>query len=297
MRVLHLFNWHLSDIASSLPVVANYGFDAIQINPIQPLKDEYSSEWWMSYQPIDFKIGNKFGSKEDLKYLCDEANNYNIRIIADVVCNHMAGDNSGALIPHENVSNYLKENPYYWKENRPVTNWDDRYEVVNYCMGLPGLNLNHPDVQFFITNFIEDLINCGVRGIRFDAAKSIALPREGCNFWEVIHNNFSWRDITKYGEILFEDPNLIYEYANYIGVLTENCSLDHHRIFNFIESHDSYYHFGYTKGMNGYEINDRYHELTKFNENTVYFARPYDNAAWQNDYVKMSNKVKEYVYK
>ena len=50
-------------------------------------------------------------------------------------------------------------------------------------MGLPGLDLSNYDLQGIIIDYLNELIDCGVNGFRFDAAKSIALPYEGCVFW------------------------------------------------------------------------------------------------------------------
>ena len=63
MRILHLFNWKLEDIYGELENISSQGFDTIQINPIQPLKNEFDNAWWQSYQPIDFSVGNRFGTK------------------------------------------------------------------------------------------------------------------------------------------------------------------------------------------------------------------------------------------
>lgn len=299
MRVLHLLSWKLNNIIPILDDVKNSGFDAIQINPIQPLKDEYSNEWWMSYQPIDFKIGNRYGNKNDLINLCNEASRKDIIIIADIVCNHMAGKDDGSLNPHDKVASYLKNNQHFWKIKENINNWDNRYQVTNHCMGLPGLNLNQVDLQHIIFEFLFELINCGVKGFRFDAAKSIALPNEGCSFWNNIKDLFSGMNLIKYGEVLFSDPNLIYEYINYISVLTENCNLNGDKIFNFIESHDSYLHFAYTKNLHSYEINNCYKDLSYKSNNTLYYARPFDNNSWKSNIVKEANynKVKKYIYK
>ena len=48
----------LNELIHELDEIRNQGFDAIQINPIQPLKENERYPWWLSYQPIDFKIGN-----------------------------------------------------------------------------------------------------------------------------------------------------------------------------------------------------------------------------------------------
>ena len=69
MRIVQCFNWRLIDIIPNLRLIKEQEFDAVQINPIQPLKEDGLKEWWMSYQPIAFKIGNFFGTKEELKLL------------------------------------------------------------------------------------------------------------------------------------------------------------------------------------------------------------------------------------
>ena len=113
VKVLHCHGWKLPDILTHLDTIANQGFNAIQINPIQPLKEDIgmvkngklitSIPVWMSYQPIDFTIGNSYGSKDDLIKLCQEAEKRGIKIIQDVVCNHLAGRDDGSLYPHELV--------------------------------------------------------------------------------------------------------------------------------------------------------------------------------------------------
>ena len=75
MRILHLLQWPLNDITDEVMNTAKrQGFDVIQINPIQPLKEDTSLselKWWMSYQPCDLAIGNQYGSKLDLINCCD----------------------------------------------------------------------------------------------------------------------------------------------------------------------------------------------------------------------------------
>ena len=70
MRILHLLNWRLKDVLKVLDKVKEQGFQAIQINPLQPLKEDGFDNWWLSYQPCGFSIGNQYGSKDDLKYSC-----------------------------------------------------------------------------------------------------------------------------------------------------------------------------------------------------------------------------------
>lgn len=66
MKVIQLLNWKLESIEKELETIKKQGFDGVQINPIQPFKEEKEFKWWSSYQPLGFKIGNMFGTKEDL---------------------------------------------------------------------------------------------------------------------------------------------------------------------------------------------------------------------------------------
>lgn len=296
MRILHLFNWKLEDIFDELETIGNQGFDAIQINPIQPLKNEFDNAWWQTYQPIDFSVGNRFGTKNDLRKLCNLAKFYGITVIADVVCNHLAGADDGALKPHENVKEIYKNNPLFWKEMKPIYNWDDRNEVTSLCMGLPTLKTCNYDLQDRIIDFLNELIDLGVGGFRFDSAKNIALPKEGCDFWPRVMNNLNRKDLFIYGEVIFADTYLIDEYCKYINVVTNCCGSDKDKIIKFSESHDTYLEFGYTRDISSHQITKNYQYLTKEFPNTLYYARPFDDE-WKSDEVNNANNSLEKVYK
>ncbi|MDD2434755.1 MAG: alpha-amylase family glycosyl hydrolase [Bacilli bacterium] len=290
MRILHLLNWKLNDIINELEQINNQGFNAVQINPIQPLKEDNYSNWWLSYQPCGFRIGNQYGSKEDLIRLCECANNYNIRIIADVICNHMAGSNDNQIKPHDQVDEILKNNPQFWKEPKNIDDWDNRYQVINYCIGnLPGLQLQNHDLQNIIINFLNELIDCGVSGFRFDAAKSIALPQENCDFWTRVIYHLKKYDIFLYGEVIFADQELLYNYSRYINITTNSDYNDKSLKVAYIENHDSYFEFKYTMHKSPDDINNEYRYLTEEYVHTLYYARPYSDA-WKNDIVKKANQ-------
>jgi alpha-amylase len=292
MRILHCFNWRLEDIISILPIVREQGFDAIQINPIQPLKEDGVQEWWMSYQPVGFSIGNYFGSREDLINLCREAKNNNVAIFADVIVNHMGASVNNPLEPHEKVDEKLRNNPDFWKEKRYVYNWKNREEVIHYCMGLPGLNVYNPQVEDIIVDFLNDLIECGVDGFRFDAAKSIGLPSEGYRFWPNIIYRLKKYGLFLYGEVIFEDNiNILNEYSNYMNILGNYDCSNKDKMVKFVESHDSYLstdNMGYTKKIPSTEIAKYYNDLTKNYNNTLFYIRPYDDI-WKNDKIRNAN--------
>lgn len=283
MRILHLLNWKLNDVRLALDDVKKQGFEAIQINPLQPLKEDNFDNWWLSYQPCGFSIGNQYGSSEELERLCLEAHERGILIFADVICTHVAGVNSGELIPHEKVDNNLTMREDFWREKRKISNWDSRYEVVNYCAGLPSFNLENEDLQKIIIDFLNNLIDLGVDGFRFDSAKSIRTPKEGGTFFPKVLGNLK-KFVYSYGEVIFANEELISLYADYIDVLTNTWSSNKGHVVIFSESHDSYYEFGYTRNKSSREITEDYKNLVHNYPNTIYFARSFDDE-WKSDLI------------
>lgn len=288
-----MFNWDLNTVNDNLRLIKYQNFDAIQINPIQPLKEDGKNLWWLSYQPCGFRIGNQYGSKEDLIDLCRNAKKYDLKIIGDVICNHTAGANDGSLNQSDKVDRVLMDNPRFWKEKKNITNWDDRNQVISLCMGLPGLNQANYDLQDITSSFLNEMIDCGVDGFRFDAAKNIALPNENCDFWPRVIYCLKKYGIFLYGELIFESEDRALEYTKYIKILTSACynKIKKDNIINFVESHDSYYDFKYTTNMDSKTISSIYSVQTHIYPNTLYFVRPFDDE-WKSSIVREANKVK-----
>lgn len=300
-RILSLFDCPLVEIKKMLPKIKEQGFNAVQISPLQNTKDDTSNNWWILYQPINFEIGNRIGSKEELKSLCDEAMKYDIIIIADTVINHLANvSDRDPLTPHPEIDINIKNNENCFKEKKNVTNWDDRYQVTNYCMGLPGLNPNSEIVQSKIIKMLNEYLDLGINGFRFDAAKSIALPEEGCSFFpNVTYSLKRWVPLI-YGEVLFADEELIKKYVKYMKVLTNSDSWDKQGVIRFVENKDSYLSkdLGWTKNVDAKRITDDYTTLASIYPNTKYYARNYskDWEEWKSHRVREANLklVKKY---
>ena len=301
MRILHFLNISMQEIMENIPEIAEQGFDAIQISSVQPFKneDKKNIEWYMVFQPLTFKIGNIYGSKADLIELCKLAEIYNIKIFVDVICNHVANKrDKEALFPHEKVDPTLLNNPYFWKEQKPVENWEDRMQVTNYCMGLPGLNTSNYDLQNIIIKFLKELADCGVGGFRFDAAKSIALPTDHfdnypeCHFWpRIIEEGLKEYNLYNYGEVIFASDDLLKNYAKYMNILTTWYIKEIPETITFVESHDSFLNnddMGWTKTWTEEEVLKRYLQLTKEWNNTIFFNRPNTNM-WKSELVKQAN--------
>lgn len=220
--ILHCFDWKLSDIKAALPEIAKAGFTAVQTSPLQ--RDvNTSTTWYDAYRPYDFKFiaSSALGSEDDLKSLCAEADKYGIKIVVDVVFNHVDGSSSNKTAYHDswwNGGDYLR-----WYGD---VNYGNRNSITHNQMGggggYPDVNSENSDVQARAKAYIEELKSCGVDGIRFDAAKHIGLPSEGCNFWPTVT---SVSGLWYYGEILDgtggDDTKLLPEYQKYISI-TDN---------------------------------------------------------------------------
>lgn len=289
MRIVYSFPESLRETKNKIEKIKGQGFDAIQIPPLEPLKEEDSSVWWKAYQPISFNIGNIYGSKEELIAFCRECERIGLRVYADAIINHMGADNNDSLKPHDLVDERLKANPAYWKERVPVTNWHDRSDVIHHCINLPGLNVYHPDVETMIVDFLNELIDCGITGFRFDAAKSIGLPSEGYRFWPNLIYRLKKYGLFLYGEVIFEEnPRIIDEYAEYMHVLGNYDGSNRSNMVKYIETHDTYLSddaLGYSKYWSMDKIINDYCNLVKYYENTLFYIRPSDHS-WQDQRIR-----------
>ncbi len=288
MRIIQFLNWKIDSIIPYLSQVQQQGFDTIQISPVQPFKKVEGQEWWAVYQPLDFKIGNDYGNKEDLKRLCAEAKKYNIKVTVDVITNHLAnnGDNQ-PLVPNKKINPEIRDNPDYWKKQHKVGDFICYEDVIEESIGLPGLNLKNPDLQKRILNFLAELKDCGVSGFRFDAAKHIGLPSDGVNYFQVIHNFLEQNQLFAYGEFL-DGPSELDDYyqkllnekknelTDYMYILTQEDSKvkDSSKKITYVESHDTYLNgYGSTRYDSTDEVIDRYTKLTEQYENTLFYVR------------------------
>ena len=141
-NILHCFNWTLNDIKNELPNIAAAGFTSVQTSPLQP--HNASGAWYWLYQPTDSTIGNELGDYNALKSLCEEAQKYGIKVVVDVVANHLAGWNDGRW--SDNIAGSWRNSEYFHNEGG-CDNWNNRYDVTHKNIGMPDLNSAHSEVQ------------------------------------------------------------------------------------------------------------------------------------------------------
>lgn len=312
--ILHAFNWSFDTIKENLKAIAEAGYTSVQTSPVQQPKGG-GANWWSLYQPISFSIAtdSTIGNKEDLKELCEEADKYGIKIICDIVFNHMATtgneDSYGRAEVDPEVERY---EPYIYQNQQETFHQGEALGIgstTHIYNGLPDLNTSNPHVQERALSLLKECIDVGVDGFRFDAAKHIETPSDGnfaSNFWdntlEVAKSYYKTKtgnDLYAYGEILNDCENgrslSIYtdkyfnvtdnayggQITNYVGVkkIESIVDLDYckkadaNKLVLWAESHDTYE--GSSSKPGQARINRSWAFVASRKEATsLYFARP-----------------------
>lgn len=202
ITIYHAFDLQFRDVENLVEDIANQGYSHIQIAPAQK-SNEAGGAWYGRYQPIDYTIIEGRGTEAELQSLTTRAHGCGLKIIADVVFNHMASctpyydPNTGKLdFPGLSPDDFHpREDINYGDENQIVTGWLNG--------DLPDLDQSRPTVQRLQKGHISKLLALGIDGFRFDAAKHI--PKEALldyiefinveshyetwNYLEIIENN------------------------------------------------------------------------------------------------------------
>ncbi len=196
-----------------------------------------SQQWWKLYQPLDIAVGDGntwLGTKTELKALCDAAEDMGIKVVCDIVANHLAdkdgsGNNQGNI--NANVVSDLNKPEYFHLNGEWVNDDNNRYKVTQGSIGQPDLNTGNSYIQQRYKNLLVELVGLGVDGFRFDAAKHIELPTDGSygsQFWPTVLNgaqSAASENLFFYGEILNYAGTDIGNYTKYMSI-TDNYSSD-----------------------------------------------------------------------
>lgn len=246
--ILHAWTWNLNTIAKNMADIAAAGYKYVQTSPVQTCfvgdnggpalfseeGDSVMGKWYFYYQPTDWQIGNyMMGTRQDFKNMCDSAYHYGVKVIVDVLPNHVAIDHT-AVLPSLHAAVGGEENLYHANGFTPITDYNDRLQCTTGEMGcLKDVNTENPDFQYYYLQYVNDLINLGARGFRYDTAKHIGVhsdpldPKsERNNFWDVATGREAVRGLSLlmpdslyiYGEVL-QDRNVPEaEYAEYMDM-------------------------------------------------------------------------------
>jgi len=244
--ILHVWSWNFPTIAENMKLIADAGFTMIQTSPVNAcfspeggnvkILDEKEGNWYHYYQPTDWTIGNNIvGTEEEMKVMLDSAKKYDIRVLVDVLPNHTAFDIDLVTDAfYEAVGG--RDKMFHTHGLEGINDYNDRTQCTHQGVGgLPDVNTENPLFQKYYMEFVNKLVNMGVRGFRYDTAKHIGVHSDPVDveagvtendFWDVATGRkevlgvslaIPYDSLFVYGEVL-QDRNVPEnEYAGYFG--------------------------------------------------------------------------------
>ena len=330
--ILHAWCWSFNSIRENMDKIAQAGFTTIQTSPAQLCVTQTKGDkgggnqlyghgrWYYVYQPTDWKIGNyQMGTREDLVALCAEAEKYGIKVIVDVLPNHTSIDDTrvedaldDAVGGHENL--------YHANGFNEIMDYNDRMQCTTGQMGgLPDVNTENPDFQYYYMTYVNDLIACGVRGFRYDTAKHIGLPSDPVDpkskendFWPVALGYKPVKGLTLtvpedglfiYGEVLQDRNVKEEEYGQFLDLTASSYGhvlrnilnagnwsadnwdnwchpVDPSHLVTWVESHDTYCNAHESAGISCDKIRQGWAFLVaRRNGQPLFFSRPDGSSA------------------
>ena len=186
-------NGDLRGVIEKLDYIKDLGIDCIWLLPIypSPLKDD-------GYDISDyFGIHEDFGTLDDLKELIEEVHGRDMRIILDLVVNHVSDEHmwfqEGRKDPKNPYHDYFvwSDSKEKYSETRIIfldveeSNWTwdevaEQYYWHRFFASQPDLNYDNPAVEEEILKVMDYWLALGIDGFRVDAVPYL-IEREGTN--------------------------------------------------------------------------------------------------------------------
>jgi alpha-amylase len=169
LAIFHAFDQKLSDVTSMVCSLAEQRYSHVQISPVQ--RSNPTDQWWGRYQPVDYAVIQGLGSEVELKALIKKAHGCAIKVIADVVFNHMAD------MPEFSSLNFpgLSAAVFHPRCDIDYGDGNRKSEVDCWLGTLPDLDQSKPAVIKAHRKHLDKLLALGIDGFRFDAAKHMSL--------------------------------------------------------------------------------------------------------------------------
>ena len=244
--ILHVWSWDFNTIADNMKQIADAGYTMLQTSPVNAcfspeggnvkILDEKEGNWYHYYQPIDWTIGNNIlGTEEEMQVMLDSAKKYDIRVLVDVLPNHTAF-NIDLVTDEFYAAVGGREKMFHSCGLEGIHDYSDRTQcTLQGVGGLPDVNTENPLFQKYYMQFVNKLLEMGVRGFRYDTAKHIGVHSDPLDtaagvtendFWDVATGRkevlgvslaLPYDSLFVYGEVLQGGGVPEAEYAGYFG--------------------------------------------------------------------------------
>ncbi|XP_038066969.1 alpha-amylase 4N-like [Patiria miniata] len=176
--IVHLFEWKWKDIANECENwLGPHGFAGVQVSPPnENIKLEPERHWYERYQPIGYGLDTRSGNENEFKDMVNRCFKVGVRIYVDAVINHMAANTPDGSGPYDFWRVPYSELDFNYPQGKcPTPSGIDYSNVdsIRNCdlKGLKDLDLGKDYVRGKIAEYLNRLIDMGVAGFRFDAAK------------------------------------------------------------------------------------------------------------------------------
>ena len=244
--ILHVWSWDFNTIAENMKQIADAGYTMLQTSPVNAcfspeggnikILDEKEGNWYHYYQPTDWTIGNNIlGTEEEMQVMLDSAKKYDIRVLVDVLPNHTAF-NIDLVTDEFYTAVGGREKMFHSCGLKGIHDYSDRTQcTLQGVGGLPDVNTENPLFQKYYMQFVNKLLEMGVRGFRYDTAKHIGVHSDPLDtaagvtendFWDVATGRkevlgvslaLPYDSLFVYGEVLQGGGVPEAEYAGYFG--------------------------------------------------------------------------------
>jgi alpha-amylase len=197
VAIFHAFDQRFADVEGFVCTLAEQGYSHVQITPVQ--RSNPSDQWWARYQPIDYAVIDGKGSEGDLSRLIAKAHGCGVKVIADVVFNHMADAEQlrDLKFPGIGPTNFHSRCPINYQDGNRTS------EVDCWLGTLPDLNQDKAAVMNVHKRHIRKLLSLGIDGFRFDAAKHmpVAIVKRYVDYVDAQSQRKTWN----YLEVIEDD--------------------------------------------------------------------------------------------
>lgn len=194
----------LKGLTEKLDYIKDLGATAIWLTPPTentkvlnlPGRDIYGYHgYWVRDH---YEVEPRQGNLDDVKKLVSEAHKRGMKVVLDVVLNHVGYDHPFAHDPAKHG---------WFHHNGDIHDWDDPFQRENGNLaGLPDLNQDNPETYEYLLENTRWWVNeMGFDGVRLDAIKHVNI-----DFWRKFIPDLKERtgkdDLFVVGEVFHGDP-------------------------------------------------------------------------------------------
>lgn len=210
-------------LVSRLDYISELGVDCIWLLPMYPSPGKDDGYDIMDY----YDIHPDYGNLDDFKHFLNESHKRGIRVIADLVLNHIS-DQHQWFVEARNNPNSIYHDYFVWSDtpekyagtriifvDSEVSNWTwcdkaKKYYWHRFFHHQPDLNYDNPAVQEEMIKVIDYWLSMGLDGFRVDAVPYL-FEREGTNCENLPETHEYLKRIRKFIDEKYPDKLLLAE--------------------------------------------------------------------------------------